>query len=60
MPNKKNKLTTEDMVFLAKLPLSDEQLEELLKWAHTYEEEEDKPKTKFKSIFKCEPEETKE
>jgi len=48
------KLTNEDMIFLSKLPLSDEQLIELLKWAHTYEEEET-PKSKTVNI-----EETKE
>ena len=35
-----NKLTNEDKQFLAKLPLSEEQMIELLKWAHTYKEEE--------------------
>jgi hypothetical protein len=43
------KLTYQDMVFLAKLPLSDEQLTELLKWAHAYKEEEE-PKPKIESI----------
>ena len=52
------KLTKQDMIFLAKLPLSDEQLTELLKWAHTYKEEE--PKSEIKSIFKCDIEEIKE
>ena len=53
------KLTNQDMIFLAKLPLSDEQLIELLKWAHTYKEEEE-PKSEIKSIFKCDIEEIKE
>lgn len=55
------KLTNQDMIFLAKLPLSDEQLTELLKWAHTYKEEEEPKKTvEIKSIFKCDIEEIKE
>jgi len=54
---KESYLTKEDMIFLAKLPLSDEQLTELLKWASTYEKEEkeEKPKKEFKSIFQCIP-----
>jgi hypothetical protein len=55
------KLTNQDMIFLAKLPLSDEQLTELLKWAHTYDEEEESKKTvEIKSIFKRDMEEIKE
>jgi hypothetical protein len=56
------KLTNQDMIFLAKLPLSDEQLTELLKWASTYEEEEPKRTSteEIKSIFKCDTEEIKE
>jgi hypothetical protein len=57
------KLTNQDMIFLAKLPLSDEQLTELLKWASTYEEEEEPKRTsteEIKSIFKCDTEEIKE
>jgi len=60
------KLTNQDMIFLAKLPLSDEQLIELLKWASTYEEEkEEKEEPKrtseeIKSIFNCDMEEIKE
>lgn len=60
------KLTNQDMIFLAKLPLSDEQLTELLKWASTYEEEkeEEEPKRtsteEINSIFKCDIEEIKE
>jgi hypothetical protein len=53
------KLTNEDMLFLAKLPLSDKQLIELLKWAHTYKEEE-KSKSEIESIFKCDMEKIKE
>jgi len=52
-------LTNQDLIFLAKLPLSDEQLTELLKWAHTYKEEkeekEEKPKPIIQSNFKCIP-----
>jgi len=58
------KLTNQDMIFLAKLPLSDEQLIELLKWASTYEEEkeekEEPKKEEIKSIFNCDMEEIKE
>ena len=55
------KLTNQDMIFLAKLPLSDEQLTELLKWASTYEEEPKRTSTEeIKSIFKCDTEEIKE
>ena len=54
------KLTNQDMIFLAKLPISDEQLIELLKWAHTYKEEEPKKTVEIKSIFKCDIEEIKE
>jgi hypothetical protein len=53
------KLTNQDMIFLAKLPLSDEQLIELLKWASTYKEEE-KPKSVIESTFKCDMEKIEE
>jgi hypothetical protein len=42
------KLTNQDMMFLAKLPLTDEQLTELLKWAHTYKEEEKEEEKEIK------------